>query len=112
MIAQKLYESVIYSGSYNVGPNENDIIETKDLANIFCEIWGDDLSWIDKSDNGPYESKVLTLDCTKLKKTFDWEPIWNIEKAVEKVVEFEKVNENEIENIMEKQIEEFKTRQG
>lgn len=107
MIAQKQYENRVYSGNYNVGPDEQDIIETKDLANIFCKKWGEGASWIDKSDNGPYESKILKLDCTKLKETFGWKPVWNIEKAVEKVVEFEKIPDNQIEIFMEKQVQEF-----
>ena len=108
MIAQKQYENTIYNGSYNVGPNVEAIVKTKDLTDIFCKKWGENVSWIDKSDNGPYESKILKLDCTKLKETFSWKPIWNIEKAVEKVVEFEKMSNSQLENCMEKQIEEFK----
>lgn len=107
LIAQKQYEDRYYAGNYNVGPDEKDIIKNKELVDIFCNKWGENVSWIDKSDNGPYESKFLKLDCTKLKTVFDWKPVWNIEKAVEKVVEFEKWNKEELENCMDKQIKEF-----
>ena len=107
MVAQKQYENNQYSGNYNIGPNEEDIIQTKDLVDIFCKYWGDNITWINKLDNGPYESKILKLDCTKIKETFEWNPIWNIEKAVEKVVEFEKANNSNFESCMEKQIKEY-----
>lgn len=107
LIAQKQYENKEYAGNYNIGPEEKDIIKNKDLVEIFCEKWGENAVWIDKSDNGPYESKFLKLDCTKLKKVFNWKPVWNIEKAVEKIVEFEKYDKNDLELCMENQIRDF-----
>ena len=47
--------------------------------------------WINQHDGGPHEAKYLKLECSKLKSTFGWSPRWNLEKAVEKVVEWSKV---------------------
>ena len=44
------------------------------------------IKWINKSDGGPHEANFLKLDCTKIKKTFGWAPVWNIERAMKELV--------------------------
>lgn len=109
-IVQKQYENIKYSGYYNVGPNDEDCVSTGDLANLFCEKWGNDLKWINKSENNaPHESNFLKLDSTKIKSTFNWKPMWGIEKAIEKTVEWTKAysNNENIIKITDNQIDEF-----
>lgn len=105
MIAEKQYENVDFSGYYNVGPNEEDCIQTGNLADLFCKYWGDGIKWKNECVDGPHEANFLKLDCSKIKKTFGWKPTWNIEKAIEKTVEFAKSGEKK--SCMEKQIKEF-----
>ena len=92
MIAKKQMEDGAFAGSYNVGPNEADCLNTGNLVTLFCEKWfqktGQKLGYENKSDGGPHEAGFLKLDCSKLKKTFDWEPRWNIDTAIEKIVEW------------------------
>lgn len=91
-IIKNQYGDIDYSGYYNVGPEDADCITTGEIATIFCKKWGDDLKWIDKHDkNAPYESNFLKLNSTKIKNTFNWEPKWNINKTIEKTVEWTKV---------------------
>lgn len=111
MIAQKQYEDKKYSGYYNVGPNETDCVQTGELADIFCNAWGEDAKWENKfmGGGGPHEANFLKLDCSRLKKVFGWRPHWNINDAVEKTVEWSKeyYKYSDINEIMEKQINEF-----
>ena len=67
------------------------------------------MKWIDKYDDGPHEANFLKLDCSKLKSTFGWKPHWNLEIAIEKVVEWSKawVNGQDVRIVMDKQIREF-----
>lgn len=92
MIAQKQYEDVKYAGNYNVGPDDADCYNTGELVTVFCDRWnhatGDDINWKNVSDGGPHEANFLKLDCSKLKSVFDWQPTWNVEYAVEKVIEW------------------------
>lgn len=90
MIAKMQYEDEKYAGCYNVGPNEEDCICTGDLVDLFCKYWGEDIKWENKFTGGPHEASFLKLDCSKMKRTFGWRPTWNIEKAIEKTIEFEK----------------------
>lgn len=114
MIAKEQYENKEkYAGSYNVGPNETDCWTTGDLVTLFCEKWneqtGDNIKWIDQYDGGPHEANFLKLDCSKMKTTFGWEPRWNVETTMEKIVEWSDAylhGGNYVE-VMKRQIQEF-----
>ena len=108
-IAKEQYEDKVYAGFYNVGPDDRDCITTGELVNIFCDKWGEGLQWINRYDGGPHEANFLKLDCSKIKKVFNWKPVWNVETAIEKTVEWTKVylSNEDIEECMDKQIKEF-----
>lgn len=109
MIARCQYEDRTYEGYYNVGPDDCDCVTTGELADCFCKAWGEGLVWEDRYDGGPHEANFLKLDCSRLKKTFGWKPVWGIHDAVEKTVEWTKCYRNggDIPACMEQQIEEF-----
>ena len=90
MITEKQFESVKYAGYYNVGPDENDCLETGRLVDVFLSKWGDGLKRVNQYDGGPHEANYLKLDCSKLKSTFGWRPRWTLDTAIEKVVEWTK----------------------
>ena len=109
MIVAKQYEDQKYQSWYNVGPDDMDCFQTGALVDLFVKCWGDGIKWIDKYDGGPHEANFLKLDCSKLKTTFGWKPHWNLETAIEKVVEWSKVwvSGGDVRAIMNKQINEF-----
>ena len=114
MIAKEQYENrAKYEGSYNIGPDEADCRTTGDLVTLFCEKWnsatGNHISWKNEYDGGPHEANFLKLDCSKLKKVFGWSPQWNVETAMEKIVEWSLVylNNGDVEKCLERQIEEI-----
>lgn len=90
MIAAGQYEDPNYAGYYNVGPDDVDCFQTGALVNLFVEKWGDGLKWINQHDGGPHEANFLKLDCSKLKKTFGWAPRWNLDRALDMVVAWNK----------------------
>lgn len=109
MIASMQYEDCKYAGYYNVGPDDGDCFQTGALVDLFVKHWGEDVKWIDQSDDGPHEAIFLKLDCSKLKQTFGWKPRWNLETAIEKVVEWSKcwIGNGNVRACMDKQIETF-----
>ena len=109
-IAEMQYENKNYSDSYNIGPKEEDCLTTGKIVKLFCEKWKNGLSWENINDGGPHESNFLKLDCSKIKQKLDWKQTWNIEKAIEKIIEFEK-NENKVECV-NSQIKEFIKNKG
>lgn len=109
MIAAAQYEDGGFADYYNVGPDDVDCFQTGALVDLFVKKWGEGLRWINRCDEGPHEANFLKLDCSKLKMTFDWKPRWNLEKAVEKVVEWSKclASGGNVRECMDRQIEEF-----
>ncbi len=108
-IIKKQHENINFSGCYNVGPDYSDCVTTGELVDIFCRYWGENLNWVNKLDNGPHESNFLKLDTSKIKENLNWKPKWNINKAIEKTVEWTKVyfNRQNICNCMDNQINQF-----
>jgi len=106
LIAEKQYKNEKYCDNYNIGPNDIDCITTGNLVTIFCEKWGKNIKWETKTINGPHEANFLKLDCSKIKNRLLWFPRWNVEKAIEKTVEFAKYD-GQVSECMDKQIEEF-----
>lgn len=105
LIAKEQYKNVEKASSYNIGPNDEDCITTGEIASLFCKKWGEEIEWKCNQTSGPHEANYLKLDCSKIKRNLGWKPTWNIEKTIEKIVEFEKYSNKE--ECMEKQIKEF-----
>ncbi len=110
MIAQKQYEDPSFAGWYNVGPDDCDCVTTGELTDLFCQAWGDGMTWENKSEaNAPHEANFLKLDCSKIKSTFGWKPRWHMQEAIQKTVEWSKVwmDGGDVPAVMRKQIREF-----
>ena len=110
MIAQKQYEDPSFAGWYNVGPDDCDCVTTGELTTLFCQAWGDGMTWENRSEvNAPHEANFLKLDCSKIKTTFGWKPRWHMQEAIRKTVEWSKVwmDGGDVPAVMRKQIREF-----
>ncbi len=93
LIAQAQYENPEYAGHYNVGPDEDDCVRTKDLVKSMADKWNElntdhNLLWRIESDEGPHESLLLKLDCSKIKSVFGWKTCWDIEKTLDAINEW------------------------
>lgn len=113
MIAQAQYENKKFAGNYNIGPDDSDCWSTGELVTLFCDKWNKEMNtnviWKSVYSKGPHEANFLKLDCSKLKATFGWRPYWNIETAIQKIVEWCKVYlaSGDISKCMDRQIEEY-----
>ena len=107
LIAKKQYEDVVYADFYNVGPDKCDCVTTGELAELFCDKWGEGQTWINKSVDGPHEANFLRLDCSKIKNRLGWQSKWHIEEAVTKVCAFTRIyrDKGDIEQEMIREIE-------
>lgn len=110
MIAKAQYEDKKYAGNYNVGPNDTDCWTTGKLVNLFCDKWnsvtGDSIKWINQYDGGPHEANFLKLDCSKIKSVFNWNPRWDVEITMMKIVEWSNIylKHGDVVSCMENQI--------
>ena len=105
------------SGSYNVGPDRENCVNTLDLATLFVEEWNktDDYGvaniHVNESDleQKNKEAKFLMLDNNLLKETFDCYPLLSIEEAIKLTVDtyktIQEYNQIEIVNNLSSSIE-------
>ncbi|MCF0129858.1 MAG: CDP-glucose 4,6-dehydratase, partial [Pseudobutyrivibrio sp.] len=114
MVAMKQYEDYNFAGCYNIGPDEADCISTGELVSLFCDKWGDGVRWEDCHDGGPHEAGFLKLDCAKVKNIFGWKPVWHVETAMEKIVEWYVgyLKKDNLTDITTQQVEEYLSRYG
>lgn len=109
MIAAGQYQDGSLAGWYNVGPDDGDCFQTGALVDLFVKKWGGDLRWVNRWDGGPHEANFLKLDCSKLKAAFGWKPRWNLDTAMEMVVQWSKcwADRGDIRGCMDEQIGQF-----
>jgi CDP-glucose 4,6-dehydratase len=109
LIAARQYDDPKFSGCYNIGPGGAGHITTGELADLFCRCWGQGAFRVDRPDAGPREASRLTLDCSKIRNTFGWTPLWDIGTAVEKTVDWYKayLNGCDAKDAAQKQIMEY-----
>lgn len=113
MIAQKQYGDIRYAGSYNIGPDEESCLTTEKLVAEFCRQWkqgtGVELVYRVATQGGPHEANFLKLDCSKMRKTFNWRPQWNTEQMIRATVDWIAAysRQEDIREVMERQIKEY-----
>lgn len=108
-VAKRQYEEPELAGNYNVGPDDADCVDTGRLTDLFCEKWGDGLTWINRHDGGPHEAGFLKLDCSRIRRVFAWQPRYHVEEAVEKTVEWSRawLAGEDMLAVTDRQIKEF-----
>ena len=109
-LAAKLYtEGAKYDGGWNFGPDDKDTRNVEWITQKICKLWGKEASYEVDTNPQPHEANYLKLDCSKAKAELGWEPRWNIDKALESIVEWNKVYllGQDVRKITENQIEKY-----
>lgn len=89
-VAMRQMQSKELASSYNVGPKPENSITAGELCDIFCREWGENATWDRREVDGPRESLLLRLNCTKIKDAFGIEPVMSVEDAVKLTIKWEK----------------------
>lgn len=85
-----------FSGSWNFGPDAENVLPVVDLANKAVEVWGSGAVNVEPDTNAPHEAGLLMLDSNKAKCELDWHPRWDFDHAVTFTVEwYKRVHEGE-----------------
>jgi len=91
LLASKMYETPQkFCGPWNFGPDSESIIPVGEVADKVVARWGSG-SWVNpSSETAPHEAKLLNLDISKAKFYLKWFPLWNIDQALKKTVDWYK----------------------
>ncbi len=109
LLALKMHEEPgKFSGAWNFGPENNSVITVGEIVSLVIEKWGNG-EWSDISDKSEsHEAKLLSLDINKTINLLNWHPKWNIQKCINKTMEWYKnIGENDLYNVCKKQIDEY-----
>ena len=106
-LAQALYdEGEKYSGGWNFGPNDEDAKPVQWIVEQMTSKWGVNATWAREDGKHPHEANYLKLDISKAKTQLGWKPIWNLDQALEKIVDWHKawLADSDMRSLCEQQI--------
>lgn len=78
---------VTMAEGWNFGPSDDDARSVDWILQRMLETWGAG-SWKRTSVPQPHEAHFLRLDCSKARRALGWRPVWGIEKAIDRIVEW------------------------
>lgn len=81
-------EPVKYQGSYNFGPETNDLLNVESVVKLAIKHFGKGKYKVIKNKNAPHEATVLRLDINKVKNTLGWKPYLNTNEALVKTIDW------------------------
>ena len=89
ILAERLYENGLkFSEAWNFGPNDEDAKPVSWVAERMANLWGEGASWRVDNKAHPHEAKFLKLDISKARNILGWQPVLNLELALEYVVDW------------------------
>lgn len=112
LLAERLYlNGQLDAEGWNFGPRDEDARPVQWIVEHLCKNWGGCASWTLQPGNHPHEAQYLKLDISKAGSRLQWAPQWNIEIALEKIVEWHKawlINKN-MRELCDLQISQFQS---
>jgi CDP-glucose 4,6-dehydratase len=91
ILAEKLYfDCEFFSEGWNFGPRDEDAKSVEWILNKMTSKWPHS-SWVLDEENNPHEAGFLKLDISKANSHLGWQPTWNLDFALEKVIEWHQV---------------------
>jgi CDP-glucose 4,6-dehydratase len=107
MLAHALYEDgEQFSSAWNFGPNDEDAKPVQWIVEQMTNRWGVGASWTRDDGHHLHEANYLKLDISKAKSQLGWKPIWNLDRALDQIIEWNKawLSGSEMRSICEEQI--------
>ena len=110
LLAQRLYEKgPEFAEAWNFGPEDSDARTVEWIVRKICYQWADGASYeVDRGPH-PHEAHFLKLDCSKAKARLNWVPRWNLEPAIDRVLEWLRVYRQggDLREVCRRQIREY-----
>jgi CDP-glucose 4,6-dehydratase len=88
LLAQRLWDDAAFAEGWNFGPAADDAKPVRWIASRIGELWPDELTWELDEGPHPHEAGFLALDSTKARERLGWAPAWELEMALERIVEW------------------------
>ncbi|MDD5676914.1 MAG: CDP-glucose 4,6-dehydratase [Kiritimatiellae bacterium] len=98
-----------FASAWNFGPHDDDARPVEWIVKKLCAEWGRKASFdVDRGEH-PHEAHFLKLDWSKARAELGWHPKWNLEKAIQKTVEWAKAYQGhaDVRSVCLRQIKEY-----
>lgn len=79
-----------FSGAWNFGPHDLDAKSVNSIVERLAAAWGEGANWQIDTSPQPHEANYLKLDISKAKHHLNWSPRWDVNFAIEKIVDWHK----------------------
>jgi CDP-glucose 4,6-dehydratase len=89
LLAQRLYsEGPDFASAWNFGPRLEDARPVSWIVDRMLSRWDGNAGWKAQEGEHPHEARYLKLDCAKAIAELGWRPRWNLECAIDALVEW------------------------
>lgn len=89
LLSQKLFEEgSVYAEGWNFGPTYEDTKPVQWIVEKLAQVWGGRARWVMDGGTHPHEAHYLNLDCSKAKARLNWSPIFDLQIALQKTLEW------------------------
>jgi len=109
LLGYKLFaEGNGYGGAWNFGPDQNEVNSViwvlKYLRRRFHN-----LRWEISTVRNGYEAGVLRIDSSKSRLMLGWQPLWNLEEALERTIQWYEcyLGGGDVRSLSESQVAEY-----
>jgi CDP-glucose 4,6-dehydratase len=109
LLAERLWGDISLAGGWNFGPSDGDARTVRYIVERVAELWGEGLRWEVEQAPQPEEAHYLRLDSSKARTLLGWAPGWDLERALERTVEWYRAFEagEPLQPLMLAQLEEW-----
>jgi len=93
LLAQQLFkQGPAFADGWNFGPHQTDARPVAWIVEKLSQAWGPDALWRIETAPQPHEAHYLKLDCSKAQISLGWQPRWDLQTAIGKIVEWHKAH--------------------
>jgi len=98
VLAQHLYnDPQDYAEGWNFGPKDEDAKPVDWILDKMVDKWQGNASWQLDNDSHPHEAGFLKLDISKAKSKLNWQPTWQLEKTLERTIQWHQMWLNKVD---------------
>ncbi len=87
-LAEYLYRKSGIYGAWNFGPQLADICAVEVVVSKLLDLSKSNIGWELDESNNPYEARLLKLDISKANQELNWKPVWNLDTALSKTIDW------------------------
>jgi CDP-glucose 4,6-dehydratase len=99
-----------FAEAWNFGPRHEDAKSVEWIVRKMCKLWVNSQGYTLDRAAHPHEAQYLRLDSQKAQQRLGWKQIWNIEQALQKIIDWHQVyiyDTKKLKEISLKQIKEY-----